>query len=142
MGRVTGVTVVTASIRCCRVDLNVVCCNSRTNFGKWLCKSLLVFATRQNIAYTPRTQIHMGTNCSVNSLIHSIVCWLVGCLTSQQHASVSQGPIYSDKFTCCHTEREVAHLTFYFTQSQNTDTGPTSLSADPIKSGQSLECQL
>ena len=33
-----------------------------------------------------------------------MVCLLVGCLTSQQHASVSQGWIYSDNFTCCHTE--------------------------------------
>ena len=33
--------------------------------------------------------------------------WLcVGCLTSQGHASVSQGPVFSDKFTCCHTETE------------------------------------
>ena len=30
----------------------------------------------------------------------------VGCLTSQQHASVSQGRICSDNFTCCHTEIE------------------------------------
>ena len=28
----------------------------------------------------------------------------VGCLTSQQHASVSQGRMCSDNFTCCHTE--------------------------------------
>ena len=27
----------------------------------------------------------------------------VGCLTSQQRASVSQGRICSDNFTCCHT---------------------------------------
>ena len=33
----------------------------------------------------------------------SVVCLLVGCLTSQQQASVSQGRICSDKFTCCHT---------------------------------------
>ena len=32
-------------------------------------------------------------------------CLLVGCLTSQQHASVSQGRICSDNFTCCHTEK-------------------------------------
>ena len=32
----------------------------------------------------------------------------VGCLTSQQHVSVSQGRICSDKFTCCHTEIQVA----------------------------------
>ena len=60
---------------------------------------------------------------------------LVGCLTSQQQASVSQGRICSDNFTCCHTEIEVADPTFYLTQSQFTDTGPTSPSADPITQG-------
>ena len=59
----------------------------------------------------------------------------VCCLTSQQHASVSQGQICSDKFTCCHTEIEVADQTFHLTQSQYTDTGPTSLSTDPITPG-------
>ena len=59
----------------------------------------------------------------------------VGCLTSQQHASVSQGRFCSDKFTCCHTEIEVADQTFYLTQSQYTDTGMTSPSTDPITPG-------
>ena len=63
------------------------------------------------------------------------VCLLVGCLTSQQHASVSQGQVCSDKFTCCHTEIEVAEHTFYLTQSQYTDTGPTSPNADPKAPG-------
>ena len=63
------------------------------------------------------------------------VCLLVGCLTSQQQASVSQGRICSDNFTCCYTEIEVADQTFYLTQSQYTDTGPTSPSADPITPG-------
>ena len=63
------------------------------------------------------------------------VRWLVGCLTSQQHASVSQGRICTDNFTCCHTQIEVADQTFYLTQSQYTDTGPTSPSADPITPG-------
>ena len=62
-------------------------------------------------------------------------CWLLACLTSQQHSSVSQGRICSDKFTCCHTEIEVADPTFHLTQSQYTDTGPTSPSADPIMPG-------
>ena len=70
---------------------------------------------------------------------------LVGCLASQQQASVSQGRICSDNFTCCHTEIEVADQTFYLTQSQYTDTGPTSPSADPITpgawQGSPLECQ-
>ena len=64
-----------------------------------------------------------------------VVCLLVGCLTSQQQASVSQGRICSDNFTCCHTEIEVADPTFYLTQSQYTDTGLTSPSADPITPG-------
>ena len=62
-------------------------------------------------------------------------CLLVGCLTSQQHASVSQGQICTDNFTCCHTEIETADQTFHLTQSQYTDTGPTSPSADPITPG-------
>ena len=37
---------------------------------------------------------------------------LVGCLTSQQHASVSQGRICTDNFTCCHTEIDVADQTY------------------------------
>ena len=64
-----------------------------------------------------------------------MVCLLVGCLTSQQHASVSQGRICTDNFTCCHTEIEAADQTFHLTQSQYTDTGPTSPSADPITPG-------
>ena len=59
-------------------------------------------------------------------------CLFVGCLTSQQQASVSQGRICSDNFTCCHAEVEPADQTVYLTQSQYTDTGPTSPSADPI----------
>ena len=35
------------------------------------------------------------------------VCWLVGCLTSQQHASISQGRICTANFTCCHTEMQI-----------------------------------
>ena len=63
---------------------------------------------------------------------------LVGCLTSQQQASVSQGRICSDNFTSCRTEIEVADQTFKrsnLTQSQYTDTGPTSAIADPITPG-------
>ena len=63
------------------------------------------------------------------------ICLFVGCLTSQQHASISGGRICSDNFTCCHTEIEVADPTFYLTQSQYTDTRPTSPSADPIMPG-------
>ena len=68
-------------------------------------------------------------------VVGEVVGCLLACLTSQQHASVSQGRICSDNFTCCHSEREVADQTFYLTQSQYTDTGSTSPSADPITPG-------
>ena len=46
-----------------------------------------------------------------------VVCgggsWLVGCFTSQQQASVSQGRICFNKCTCCHTEIESADKTCY-----------------------------
>ena len=64
-----------------------------------------------------------------------VVSWLVGCLTSQQQASVSQVRICTDNLTCCHTEIEVADQTIYLTQSQFPDTKPTSPSADPILPG-------
>ena len=60
---------------------------------------------------------------------------LLACLMFQQHASVSEGRICSDNFTCCHTEIEVADPTFHLKQSQYTDTRPTSPSTDPITSG-------
>ena len=59
----------------------------------------------------------------------------VGCLPSQQHVSVSHGRIWLDKCTCCQTDIHVADQTFYLTQSQYTDTGPTSPSADHITPG-------
>ena len=85
-------------------------------------------------------------NVSPRESVHQIVCWwagrdfsrvclLAGCLTSQQHASVFQGRICTHNCTCCHNEIEVADPTFYLTQSQYTDTGPTSPSADPIMPG-------
>ena len=60
------------------------------------------------------------------------VGWFVGCLTSQQHASVSKGWICSDNCMCCPTEREAADQTVHLTQSQYTDTWPTSPSTDPV----------
>ena len=59
----------------------------------------------------------------------------VGCLTSQQHVSVSQGQICSHSFMCCHTEIEAAYQTLYLIQPQYTDTGPTSPSTDLVMSG-------
>ena len=82
----------------------------------------------------------LGTMCMLQGLQASrkgrqSVCWLLARLTSQQRASVSQGPICSNSFTCCHTDIQVADQTYYLAQSQYTDTGPTSRSADPITPG-------
>ena len=67
----------------------------------------------------------LGDECSRG--FHCIrVCLFAGCLTSQQHARVSQGRICSDTVTCCHTEIEIADQTFHLTQSQHTDTRSTS----------------
>ena len=78
----------------------------------------------------------MEKNCRASHATQDChVCLFVGCLTSQQHASVSQGQISTDDFTCCYTEIEVADQTYYLTQSQYTDTGPTSPSADPLLPG-------
>ena len=82
-----------------------------------------------------RMRAHNRVCCSDCVSMCWCACLLVGCLTSQQQASVSQGRICSDKFTCCHTEIEVADQTFNLTQSQYIDTGPTSPSADPITPG-------
>ena len=79
----------------------------------WPCRSQLKGTSRQTPASTE-------------------VVVFVGCLTSQQHASVSQGRICLGNFTCCHTEIEVADQIFHLTQSQYTDTEPTSPSTDPI----------
>ena len=67
-------------------------------------------------------------------------CLLVGCLRSQQHASVSQVQTCSHSCTCFHTETEVADQTFYLIQSQYIDTGPASPSADPIPPGAWQDC--
>ena len=89
---------------------------------------------RKNLVALHATRRHEA---SVQALqvLQVVVCWLVGCLTSQQHASVSQGRICSDNFTCCHTETEAADQTFCLTQSQYTDTGPISPGADPVTPG-------
>ena len=79
---------------------------------------------------------HVGEEFSPTWLAFCLlVACLLACLKSQQHATISQGRICSDKFTCCHNEIEVADQAFYLTQSEYTDTGPTSPSTDPIIPG-------
>ena len=63
-----------------------------------------------------------------------VVCWLLN-VPATCYCTVFQGRICSDKFTCYHTKIEVADHTFHLKQSQSTDAGPTSPSADPITPG-------
>ena len=60
------------------------------------------------------------------------VCWLLN-VPATCYKCISGTDLHN--FTCCHTEIEAADPAFYFTQSQYTDTGPTSPSADPIMQG-------
>ena len=78
----------------------------------------------------PASNVYGLQGCTISG-----VCVSVGCLTSQQYATVSQGRICSDNFMCCHTEIEVADQTLYLTQSQYPNTGLTSPSADPTTPG-------
>ena len=82
----------------------------------------MMFATEMHFAFCKN-----GNGC--------LTGWLLACLTPQQHATVSQGRICSDNSMHCHIKIEVADQTFHLTQSQYTDTGPTSPSADPIMPG-------
>ena len=63
--------------------------------------------------------------------IHKSAILYFGCLTSQQHANISQRHICLDNCLCCLTETEAADTT----QSQYTDIGPTSASSDPTTPG-------
>ena len=74
-------------------------------------------------------------SCSLAGFFPELLLLFVGCLTAPQQACVSQGRICTDNFTCCHIEVETAVQTFHLTQSQYTDTGPTSPSADPLTPG-------
>ena len=95
----------------------------------------------KSVVPPPKRRLHSGLkpNHYATDMVKQegsvLLCLLVGCLTSRQYTSVSQGRTCSDNFTCCHTEIEIADQTFYHTQSRYTDTGPTSPSADPVMSG-------
>ena len=98
---------------------------SNRQFVQYLCGLSVSFST----AYRPNNRQYVQYLMAGSA---SFICWWHNVL---QHASVSQGWIYSDNFTCCHTETEVADQTFHLTQSQYTDTGSTSLGTDLITPG-------
>ena len=82
--------------------------------------------------------------CCLTSKQHADVSQGRICLTSQQHAGVFQGRIcltsqqiaylrdgtVSTRSVCCHTKTDIVDQTCHLTQSQCTDTGPTSPRTD------------
>ena len=87
----------------CRCDIFILACEERL---------LNPFAL---VLFTKKREGGEREGVRVRETEKERVCLFVGCLTSQQHASVSQGRIYSDKFMCCHTEIEVTNQTLYLT---------------------------
>ena len=69
-------------------------------------------------AYANHTEKSVMSNWQMPLILQGPVgiCLLVGCLTSKQHASISQRRICPDNFMCCHTKIEVADQTFHLTQ--------------------------
>ena len=51
--------------------------------------------------------------CFTDIVCFSVLLLYIGCFTSKQLTSVSQGQNCSDNCLCCHTEREVANQIFY-----------------------------
>ena len=94
-------------------------------FGRSVCGGGVFFHVQTGF-FPPSTDLLIG---------FVVMLLLVSCSTSQQQASISQGRICSDSCTCCHTKIEAACQTFYLTQSQYTDTGPISPSAEPVTPG-------
>ena len=118
-----------------RSDLR--CCTLYVGGISWL----VVFYVWMNLCHLSRSVgtcgVHEWTNICIVFWVRR-VCLLVGCLTSQQHVSVSQGRICSDSFTCCHTEIQVADqtVTVYWhraNQSQHWPYNAKRLAGQPLK---------
>ena len=129
---------VCACVRVCACVCIWVCVSMMLLLLFWFCLVCLLgwlVSTREISLFEREEFLYVWISLVLLIWVCCEYCLFVGCLTSQQHASVSQGRICSDNFTCCHTEIEVADQTFYLTQSQYTDTGPTSPSTNPIVPG-------
>ena len=115
-------------------------------YGNWLARGqyAVTWSDRQydlqclsqcNSTHSCLTRSAPDTRCMLLGRQATIVWLLVGCLTFQQHASVSQRRIGSGNCTYYRTNIEVADQTFHLTQSQYAYTGPTSPITDPITPG-------
>ena len=87
----------------------------------------------KKITQVTEQQQHSDRDIISKKHVGMFVCWLLNVPATSY--SVYQGRICEDNCTCCHTEIDVADQTFYLTQSQYTDTGPTSPSSEPFSPG-------
>ena len=124
-------------LTCCHTDTEVAdqTCQTPSNNILTICQPVQTLTLKRQTPGRVAAKIPMLKSLACHNQVQQFVVCLFACLTSRQQASVSQGRICSDNVTCCHTEIEVADQTFYLTQSQYTDTGPTRTSADPITPG-------
>ena len=125
---------------CARARVHVcVCVSASVRETYSLCLSICTYPLAADLGAANSDVAHdQGTKPTKKKKPKTLRHWkllFVGCLTSQHHASVSQGRICPDNFTCCHIEIEIADPTFHLTQSQYTDTGLTSPSTDPVTPG-------
>ena len=79
--------------------------------------------------------VHYPNFTKKSTHVNSKVCLLVGWLLNVPATCECISGTDLLNFTCCQTEIEVADPTFYLTQSQYTDNGPTSPSTDPTMPG-------
>ena len=123
----------------------------------WICNFYLSVAARKIVWADPSlryTSLLLGLQ-PTNKQQHppsrwpqgqgDIYCWLLAYSTSQHHCWCISLTDLLWQLHMFHTETEVAGQIIYLTQSQWTDTGQTSPSADPIRQldwqGNSLEYQ-
>ena len=87
---------------------------------------------------TPATMEEIQNSSTCLQTFHEEELSFVSCLIerpSNMLYSVSQGRVYLDNCTRCHTNIEVEGQLFYLLQSKCTNTGPTSSSGDPVIPG-------
>ena len=123
---------------------------SPSRISSFTSKVLLLSSSSRFLSHNeePLLMLSPAVVSSVPSLRRSSFCTCLGVVplssvsplrfpysTDGSKMSEGQGRICTGNCTCCYTEIEAADHNFHLTQSQYTDTGSTSPSADPITPG-------
>ena len=88
----------------CQQD-TVACEHTWSELASWTLHSAIAKKQNRRSTTSSRTVPSGGNRHQMSQPPTScwVWCLFVACLTSQQHASVSQGRICTDNSTCCHT---------------------------------------